>query len=129
MVADYWLVHKCKVDVPAMYDPNGRYRYWNGINWRAAVALAFSVIPSIPGLISSINSKIQVGNDIHLFDIAWLYGFFVAGFFHWSLSTLFPAHETYMDAAVIDMDAAIIDVIESKNDIDSHSRSSDEKKV
>ncbi|KAE9409408.1 NCS1 nucleoside transporter family [Gymnopus androsaceus JB14] len=122
MVADYWLVHKCKVDVPAMYDPNGRYRYWNGINWRAAVALAFSVIPSIPGLISSINSKIQVGNDIHLFDIAWLYGFFVAGFFHWSLSTLFPAHETYMDAAVID-------VIESKNDIDSHSRSSDEKRV
>ena len=27
----YWLVHKCKVDVPAMYDPYGRYRYAYGV--------------------------------------------------------------------------------------------------
>ncbi|KAF8141918.1 permease for cytosine/purines, uracil, thiamine, allantoin-domain-containing protein [Boletus edulis] len=26
MVTDFWLVHRGKVDVPAMYDPNGRYR-------------------------------------------------------------------------------------------------------
>ena len=26
----YWIVHKCKVDVPAMYRPNGRYRYTFG---------------------------------------------------------------------------------------------------
>ncbi|KAG6883284.1 hypothetical protein C0992_009178, partial [Termitomyces sp. T32_za158] len=31
MVADYWLVHKGNVDVPAMYDPCGRYVYWHGI--------------------------------------------------------------------------------------------------
>lgn len=31
MVADYWLVHRGRVDVPAMYDPHGRYRYWYGI--------------------------------------------------------------------------------------------------
>ena len=31
MVADYWLVHKWAVDVPAMFDPLGRYRYWKGI--------------------------------------------------------------------------------------------------
>ena len=30
MVTDYWLVHRCKVDVPAMYNPHGRYRYTCG---------------------------------------------------------------------------------------------------
>lgn len=30
MVTDYWLLHRCKVDVPAMYDPHGRYRYAYG---------------------------------------------------------------------------------------------------
>ncbi|KAF5343585.1 hypothetical protein D9757_002102 [Collybiopsis confluens] len=119
MVADYWLVHKGKVDVTAMYDPDGRYRYWNGLNWRVAVALLFSVVPSFPGLISSINPNIDVGASIHLFDIAWLYGFFVAGCLHWSLSMLFPAHETFLDVAII----------ENPTDLDSDPRSSEEVKT
>ncbi|KAF9066556.1 permease for cytosine/purines, uracil, thiamine, allantoin-domain-containing protein [Rhodocollybia butyracea] len=126
MVADYWLVHKGKVDVAAMYDPNGRYRYWNGINWRTVVALLFSVSPSFPGLISSINSSIRIGDLNHIFDIAWLYGFFVAGFIHWSLSKLFPAHETFIDTAIIDL-------YEHDQDTDanshSHNHSSDEKVI
>jgi len=99
MVFDYWIVHNGNVDVPAMYDPRGRYKYWNGINWRAAVALLFSVIPSLPGLAASINLDIHVGNASKLFDIAWLYGFFTAGFLYWTLSSLFPARETYLEKA------------------------------
>ena len=26
----YWLLHRGRVDVPAMYDPHGRYRYTYG---------------------------------------------------------------------------------------------------
>ncbi|KAG5641572.1 hypothetical protein DXG03_004698 [Asterophora parasitica] len=101
MISDYWLVHRGKVDVPAMYFPHGRYRYWNGINWRAAVALLFSVTPTLPGLIADINHKIKVGNAEHLFDVAWLYGFFSALTIYWALSTAFPAEETYMDNAIL----------------------------
>ncbi|KAJ7603746.1 permease for cytosine/purines, uracil, thiamine, allantoin-domain-containing protein [Mycena polygramma] len=93
----YWIVHKCNVDVPAMYDRHGRYQYWNGINWRAAVALLFSVTPSLPGLAASINPSINVGNASKLFDIAWLYGFSSAAVIYWGLSTLFPATETYLE--------------------------------
>ncbi|KAJ6513251.1 permease for cytosine/purines, uracil, thiamine, allantoin-domain-containing protein [Mycena sanguinolenta] len=100
MVVDYWIVHKCNVDVPAMYDRHGRYHYWNGINWRAFVALLFSVTPSLPGLAASINPSIKVGNAAHLFDIAWLYGFSTAGVIYWALSTLFPATETYLDEPI-----------------------------
>lgn len=31
MISDYYIVHRCKVDVPAMYDPHGRYRYTSGV--------------------------------------------------------------------------------------------------
>ncbi|KAJ7143683.1 permease for cytosine/purines, uracil, thiamine, allantoin-domain-containing protein [Mycena epipterygia] len=69
MAVDYWIVHKENVDVPTMYDPHGRYRSWNGINWRAAVALLFSVTPILSGLAASINPSINVGNASKLFDI------------------------------------------------------------
>ncbi|KAJ6494831.1 permease for cytosine/purines, uracil, thiamine, allantoin-domain-containing protein [Mycena vitilis] len=97
IVVDYWIVHKGNVDVPAMYDRHGRYQYWNGINWRAAVALLFSVTPSLPGLAASINPSINVGNASKLFDLGWLYGFSSAAVIYWALSTLFPATETYLE--------------------------------
>ncbi|KAG5638409.1 hypothetical protein H0H81_000186 [Sphagnurus paluster] len=111
MISDYWLVHKGKVDVPAMYHPRGRYRYWNGIvrhtsvnehlNWRAALALLCSVIPTMPGLINNINKSVKVGNASRLFDVAWLYGFFSALLIYWSLSAIFPPHGTFMEQAIL----------------------------
>ncbi|EIN05896.1 NCS1 nucleoside transporter family [Punctularia strigosozonata HHB-11173 SS5] len=100
MVTDYWLIHRCKVDVPAMYLPQGRYRYIGGVNWRAALALLCSVPPTMPGLINSINTNINVGNAVHLFDIAWLFGFVVASVVYYAASTFFPAKETYLEEAI-----------------------------
>ncbi|KZT24924.1 NCS1 nucleoside transporter family [Neolentinus lepideus HHB14362 ss-1] len=107
MVTDYWLVHHCKVDVPAMYNPHGRYRYIGGFNWRAVLAILVSVPPNLPGLISSINTKIKVGGGVYLFDIAWLLGFTLASVVYYVSSTLFPARETYMDEAKIDVDESL----------------------
>ena len=28
MISDYFLVRRCRLDVPALYDPHGRYRFW-----------------------------------------------------------------------------------------------------
>ncbi|KAJ7284997.1 cytosine-purine permease [Mycena rebaudengoi] len=119
MVVDYWIVHRCNVDLPAMYDPHGRYRYWNGVNWRAAVALLISVTPSLPGLAASINPSLKVGDGLrNLFSIAWLYGFFTAGFVYWALSALFPAAETYISEAKLGIGSAgsIDEESESKSD-------------
>ncbi|KAI0070432.1 cytosine-purine permease [Panus rudis PR-1116 ss-1] len=102
MVTDYWFVHKCRIDVPSMYRPHGRYRYFYGFNWRAVLAILLSVPPNMPGLINSINPKIKVGGAVHLFDIAWLFGFFVASFVYYITSVLFPAKETFLDKAIID---------------------------
>ncbi|KAG6873098.1 hypothetical protein C0995_002941 [Termitomyces sp. Mi166 len=110
MVADYWLVHKGNVDVPAMYHPRGRYRYWNGVNWRAAVALLCSVTPTVPGLVGNINNNIKIAGDgLHLFDIAWLYGFSSAFAIFWILSTLWPAAETYVGQPILAHDTVTYD--------------------
>ncbi|KAH8115076.1 cytosine-purine permease [Phellopilus nigrolimitatus] len=102
MVTDFWLVHRGNVDVPSMYRPHGRYRYIGGVNWRAALALLVSVPPNLPGLISSINTSIKVGGSVHVFDIAWLFGFFSASFVYYVTSMLFPAKETMLDAPIFE---------------------------
>ena len=39
LICSYFVVHRCKIDIPAMYRPHARYHYWHGINWRAVVSL------------------------------------------------------------------------------------------
>ncbi|KAI0784506.1 NCS1 nucleoside transporter family [Abortiporus biennis] len=101
MVTDYWFVHRCKVDVPSMYRPHGRYRYIGGFNWRAVAAMIISVPPNMPGLINSINGNVKVGGAVYLFDFAWLLGFCLASSSYFILSFLFPAKETYLDNVIL----------------------------
>ncbi|KAI6019475.1 NCS1 nucleoside transporter family [Pisolithus microcarpus] len=100
MITDFWLLHKGHVDVPAMYDPYGRYRYAHGFNWRAVLAILVTVGPTMPGLINSINPAVHIGNAIHLFDIAWMYGFVVASVVYYVTSVVFPARETYVEKLI-----------------------------
>ncbi|KAG9311061.1 cytosine-purine [Chiua virens] len=97
----FWLVHKGKVDVPAMYDPHGRYRYIGGFNWRAVLAVLVTVGPTFPGLINAINPTIDVGHVTRLFDIAWLYGFVVASTVYYITSVFFPARETFVEKPIL----------------------------
>ncbi|KAF7785216.1 hypothetical protein Agabi119p4_1381 [Agaricus bisporus var. burnettii] len=128
MIVDYWLVRGCKIDVPALYDPNGRYRYWNGINWRALVTLVVTVTPNLPGLIHNINPSIFVGDASFMFNVSWMTGFFATGFIYWTLSTVFPPVETFVDKTVHGYHSSQKDTIDSV-DIEriSSDRKNDEK--
>ncbi|EJD55098.1 cytosine-purine permease [Auricularia subglabra TFB-10046 SS5] len=100
MISDYYFVHRGALDVPDLYRPHGRYRYTGGINWRAGVALLVAVPPNLPGLVSAINPKINVGGGIYLFNIAYILGFTLAATVYWLLSVWKPAQETMLDRAV-----------------------------
>ncbi|KAI9573862.1 NCS1 nucleoside transporter family [Boletus coccyginus] len=115
MVTDFWLVHRGKVDVPAMYDPNGRYRYTGGFNWRAVLAMLVTVVPTFPGLVNSISPAINVGYAGHLFDIAWMYGFLVSCVVYYVTSVLFPAQETFVEK-LISADDANVDYDHGRDD-------------
>lgn len=107
--SDFWLVKKCKVDVPALYDPHGIYRYWNGINWRAAVAFIIGLTPNLPGLAKAVNSSIQVSEGIlHVYDINYIFGLFVTAFVYVSLSYLFPHQPTLLSQQVLIAEATNI---------------------
>ncbi|KAG6887420.1 hypothetical protein C0992_012362 [Termitomyces sp. T32_za158] len=64
----------------------------------------------MPGLISNINPDIKVGRALHLFDIAWLYGFFSALFIFWGLSIVWPATETFVDKPVLADETASLSI-------------------
>jgi cytosine permease len=43
VLADYLAVKRTRIDVPALFDPGGRYRYANGVNVAAVLAVAAGV--------------------------------------------------------------------------------------
>ncbi|KAK9236614.1 permease for cytosine/purines, uracil, thiamine, allantoin-domain-containing protein [Lipomyces kononenkoae] len=97
LASDYWIVKRRKIDVPALYDPHGRYKYWYGINWRAAVAFAISLGPNLPGLANSVSPSLGLkGGIVHLWDVNYLYGFYVTVVVYVSLNLIFPAKETFV---------------------------------
>lgn len=92
IASDYWLVKRRQIDVPALYDPYGRYRYWYGINPQGLVAFLFAVGPNLPGLAYSINpdgTHISAGVK-HLYTFDWLYGFVTSIFLYTVLHKIFP---------------------------------------
>lgn len=73
--ADYYLVKKGRYSVPALYDPNGIYRYNSlGINWRALAALVVSIGPNMPGMINALDSSIQIGKARYIYAVATIFG-------------------------------------------------------
>ncbi|KAK9476899.1 permease for cytosine/purines, uracil, thiamine, allantoin-domain-containing protein [Lipomyces japonicus] len=99
--SDFWIVKRKKIDIPALYDPKGRYEYWHGINWRAVVAFVVALTPNLPGLANSVQPSLNLsGGIIHVWDINYLYGFTSAATVYVTLSKLFPAHETLIDEMI-----------------------------
>lgn len=88
------------------------YRYWNGINWRALLALAlaltslaFQVLQLLicnhiayrsAGFIQAVNNSIQVSEGAqHLLELSYLYSFLSAMLVYVVTSKIWPARESY----------------------------------
>src|ERR1700678_3515505 len=50
MIADYFLLRKCRLNVDSLYLHKGEYSYSNGVNWRAVAALAVGIAVALCGL-------------------------------------------------------------------------------
>src|ERR1700679_2338151 len=75
MITDYFLLRRTNLDVGELYNPRGIYRYGNGVNYRALVALAAGIVVALIGLL--------VPPLRWLYDYAWFVGFFVASAAYW----------------------------------------------
>jgi NCS1 family nucleobase:cation symporter-1 len=77
MIADYWLIRRCTLDVDDLYRPLGRYR---GTNPWAVAALVLGVLPNLPGFLASVHVLDGVGafwTDLYVY--AWFTGTLLAG--------------------------------------------------
>ncbi|MDX2029614.1 MAG: NCS1 family nucleobase:cation symporter-1 [Blastocatellia bacterium] len=77
LICDYWVLRRQRLDLPALFDPHGRYAYSNGFNWRAILALALAIAPVVPGFLRAASTP---GGQIALpgfLDTLYTYSWFV----------------------------------------------------
>jgi NCS1 family nucleobase:cation symporter-1 len=86
ILADYLVVRRGRLDVRGLYDEHGIYRYTNGVNPRALVALALGIAVALLGLASP-SLKF-------LFDGAWFSATLVSFASYAALMRPAPADET-----------------------------------
>ena len=80
MLADYWLVRRGQLDVPALFDMHGRYAYRGGWNPAAVIALVLGVIPNVPGFLHTAFPRAfpDVGIFADVYKYAWFVGVLVS---------------------------------------------------
>ncbi len=77
MIADYWILRRQKLVLRDLFSLDGAYRYANGINWRAMIALAVAIAPVVPGFVrAALTPGGQVANPT-LFDDLYTHAWFV----------------------------------------------------
>lgn len=67
MIADYYIIRRRRINIPALYETTGIYSYRNGWNYGALIALAVgtvaagsgAIIPGLRSCISSIGSSVS----------------------------------------------------------------------
>ena len=93
MIADYFVYRKRQLNVAALYDPNGEYRFTNGVSHVAVTALIVAVLPNLPGFL--VNVKLLSAASVPpfllgLYNYAWFVGFGIAFAAYLSLRKFFP---------------------------------------
>ncbi len=81
LIADYFVMRRTHLDVVALYREDGEFRYTNGYSLAGLAALAFAILPNLPGFL--VQVKVLSATSVpHFFvssyDYAWFIGFAVA---------------------------------------------------
>ncbi|KIW99779.1 uncharacterized protein Z518_10707 [Rhinocladiella mackenziei CBS 650.93] len=108
-VADFFVIKRQHLDIPALYQPHGRYRFCYGVNWRALVALVVSITPALPGLAYNVNPNVHIGGAIYISQFNWYYGFFVSFISYSVLSLIWPARDSLVPCMIESIDDVMED--------------------
>jgi hypothetical protein len=101
MLVDYYFLRKTRLDVPQLFEEAGVYRYANGWNPAAIIALALGVLPNLPGFLKAAGFVSEVPAVLsEIYTYAW-FGPAVAGVVpaadDLELGTRAPEHESDPD--------------------------------
>jgi nucleobase:cation symporter-1, NCS1 family len=92
MICDYWVLRRQKLDLPELFNPQGKYAYTNGFNWRAISTLVAAVVPCVPGFLNAATGgRIYAPPAlIALYNYAWFFTFAVGFLLYWFLMSGHP---------------------------------------
>ncbi len=81
MIADYFVIRRRQLNVPALYQTDGEYCYTNGFSGVALFALVVAILPNLPGFL--VNVKLIPATAVPtffvtLYSYAWFVGFAIA---------------------------------------------------
>ena len=93
LIADYYVCRRCRLNVTALYEAGGEYRYTGGWSVVALIALGLGVLPSLPGFLVTI--KVLPTDSIPaalvgFYHYAWFIGLAVAFAVYLPLRKLAP---------------------------------------
>lgn len=81
LIADYFVLRRTQLNLAALYDPNGEYRYTHGFSLAGLAALILAVLPNLPGFLVHVNwldKSLVPSFLVASYDYAWFIGFAVA---------------------------------------------------
>jgi len=81
LIADYFVCRKGKLNIAALYNKDGEYRFTKGFSIVALVALIAGVLPSLPGFLVTIKvlaADAVPAGLVNLYHYAWFVGFGIA---------------------------------------------------
>jgi NCS1 family nucleobase:cation symporter-1 len=82
ILVDYFVIRRTTLDLNALYQHNGIYRYTHGYNLKAIAALIFGILPNIPGFLVQIKvctPDSVFGFFVPFYHYAWFIGLFISG--------------------------------------------------
>jgi len=93
LIADYFVCRRCKLNVTALYQPEGEYCFTSGFSLVALIAFVAGALPSLPGFL--VNVKALSADSVppilaQLYNYAWFIGFALAFVIYLALRKLAP---------------------------------------
>ncbi len=95
LLADYWLLRRTRMSLPALYERGSECWYRHGWNWRALVAFGVGSLLAVGGSHSPEGSGPFPAEGLVPFlaplaDYGWLVGLVSGLLLHWGLGVLLP---------------------------------------
>lgn len=82
MIVDYFFIKEMQLVVEELYQKHGRYRFNNGVNWYAVIAMIMGIAPTIPGFLMVLGAISSQELFVAIYERGWFASFFISGVSH-----------------------------------------------
>ena len=90
IAVDYWLINRCRWNIPDLYRQGGKYWYTAGFNWKAFLVFFVVVAPSMPGFVVAINLHSINEGWTRVFEITYFLGYGAGAILYFTLNKVLP---------------------------------------